>query len=252
MKHFENVKDQYDKFAVEYHKKLLDPTTSFWNTYIERPAMASLLKDVVVNKKVLDMGCGSGLFTRMLKDWGANVVGEDLSDGLLQIARTENPDINFTQANANNMPYTKGSFDIVTSSLVVHYFEDLKSVFLEVNRVLKPSGKFVFSMHHPFESALRTIIDKDGNKTFMLDKYHTNKKKQFEMSGMKIGFYPHTVADIINSLIESGFVINKVVETTPTPESEKINPNRYSQTIHRPTFIIFVASKNIEEKSKIC
>ncbi|MEI6267032.1 MAG: class I SAM-dependent methyltransferase [bacterium] len=246
MEHFDNVKSQYDKFALNYHKKLLDPAKSFWNTYIERPAMASLLKDVVVNKKVLDMGCGSGLFTRMLKDWGAKVVGEDLSDGLLVIARRENPDIEFTQANANNMPYTKGSFDIVTSSLVVHYFEDLNSVFSEVNRILRPSGKFIFSMHHPFESSLRTIRDKDGNKTFMFDKYHTNEKYEFEMSEMKIALYPHTIADIINSLIESGFEINKVVETLPIPESKNIDPIRYSQTIHRPTFIIFVVSKNIE------
>ena len=150
MKHFDNIKEQYDIFASDYHKKLLDPETSFWNTYIERPAMTELLKNKVEGKAVLDMGCGSGLFTKMLKDWKAEVVGEDLSDGLLAIARRENPDIEFYQANAEDMPFESNTFDIVTSSLVVHYFDKLLPVFEEVFRVLKTGGQFVFFNASPF------------------------------------------------------------------------------------------------------
>ena len=98
-------------------------------------------------------------------------------------------------------------------------------------------------MHHPFESALRTIRDADGNKTFVLDKYHSNKKYDFEMSGMKISLYPHTVADIVNSIISAGFKIDNIVEPLPIPESKNKDPRRYAQTIYRPTFIILTATK---------
>jgi len=242
MTDYKKIKEQYDEYARQYHEKLLTPENSFWNNYIERPAMTSLLSTRVKGKKVLDLGCGSGLFTRMLKDWGAEVVGSDISEGLLKIAKQENPDIKFVVENAASTGFSNETFDIVTSSMMVHYFENLEILFNEVSRILKKEGEFVFSMQHPFKEALKTI--KDGEKrTYVLDKYNTCERKDFEMTGMNLSCYTHTVQMIFEALTGSGFEVTNIIEPLPTKESEKVSLFAYNKCMRIPTLIIFSARK---------
>lgn len=242
MTNFDEIKNQYDKYATNYHNKLLTPKDSFWNNYIERPAMASLLEKRVTGKRVLDLGCGSGLFTRMLKDWGADVIGSDLSDGLVKIAREENPDLEFVVENATNTSFDDSSFDFVTSSMMAHYFEDLGDLFMEVNRLLKTGGEFVFSMQHPFKEALKTI--KDGKKrTYILDKYNTCEKKVFEMTGMELTAYTHTVQMVFEALVGSGFEVLDIIEPLPTEASKAVHLEAYEKCMKIPTIMVFSAKK---------
>lgn len=242
MTDFNEIKSQYNKYALNYHKKLLTHEDSFWNNYIERPAMKSLLEGVVRDKLVLDLGCGSGLFTRMLKDWGAKVVGSDLSVGLVTIARDENPDINFVVENATTTGFDDSSFDFITSSMMAHYFKDLSDLFIEVNRILKPGGEFIFSMHHPFKDALKTI--KEGKKrTYILDKYNTCEKKEFEMTGMKLTAYTHTVQMVFEALVKSGFEVLDIIEPLPIEAGKTINCETYDRCMKIPTIMIFRAKR---------
>lgn len=243
MTNFDEIRDQYDKYALQYHNKLLTPENSFWNNYIERPAMAALLEKRVKGKRVLDLGCGSGLFTRMLKDWGANVIGSDISKSLVDIAKKENPDIEFVVENATHTGFSDASFDFVTSSMMVHYFEDLRELFVEVYRVLRTDGEFIFSMQHPFKEALKTI--KDGEKrTYILDKYNTCEKKEFEMTGMKLTTYTHTVQMIFESLIDSGFEVMHIVEPLPIEESKVVHRAAYEKCMKIPTIMVYRAKKS--------
>ena len=109
--------------------------------------------------RVLDLGCGTGVLTRMIADHldaeaGGVSIGIDAAARMIQVARKkrENETCRFEVAAAENLPFEDGAFDAVVSSLFFHHVDlDLKAKALsEARRVLRPQGKLVIAdMHTP-------------------------------------------------------------------------------------------------------
>jgi SAM-dependent methyltransferase len=107
-----------------------------------------LLGDVRGNR-IIDFGCGSGGNSVLLANRGARVVGVDISEDLIRIARRrmavngrENG-ARFVVASAHDLPFPGGSVDVVFGIAVLHHL-DLGLVSREVHRVLKPGGRAIF------------------------------------------------------------------------------------------------------------
>lgn len=93
--------------------------------------------------KVLDAGCGSGRDSALFALRGLDVVGIDLSIGLINIARRENPNITFVHGNFIDMPFSNRQFDgIWANASLVHLETDKEArrALKEFNRVLKKNG----------------------------------------------------------------------------------------------------------------
>lgn len=140
--------NDYDAFAAAYQA---DNENNAWNAYYERPAILSLAGDVA-GLWVLDAGCGGGAHASALVDGGAILTGVDASVGLLGIAqRRLNGRARLLLADLNQpLPFLDGSFDLIISSLVMHYLPDWSRPLSEFRRVLSNGGRLVFSTHHPF------------------------------------------------------------------------------------------------------
>jgi ubiquinone/menaquinone biosynthesis C-methylase UbiE len=236
------TKRGYNKFAEMYHVKRIKGN-NFYNKYIENPAMEKFLKNEVKGRKVLDLGCGSGISTKRLHNFGAKVKGVDLSKNLIEIAKKDNPNIEFYASTGKKTPFHKNEFNIVSSGLMVHYIENLNTLFKEVSRILKKNGSFVFSLNHPVREVLESI--KVGKKKYRyLDRYFVRRgaKWRFE-EGMEVITYHHTFEDIINSLNDNGFVTERLIETRSKKGSKKYAPNPYEDGMNNPTFIVIKARK---------
>lgn len=106
--------------------------------------------DITPNARVLDLGCGTGTLTILVKQRqpAAEVVGFDGDPQVLEIARAkagqQGVNISFDQGMAYQLPYPNNSFDRVLSSLVLHHLttQDRVRALSEVKRVLKPGGEF--------------------------------------------------------------------------------------------------------------
>jgi len=249
------IKKSYDKYAESYHKGI-SKKANIWHKYIEKPTMINFLKDDIKKKKVLDLGCGSGPFSKKLLSLGAKKVkGIDLSEGLIEIAKKENPKLEFYVGDAQKTPFKNSEFDVVTSSLVAHYLKDLTKLFREVSRILKKKGLFVFSMHHPIMevSGRSKINGKKSSKSIILKPYFHNNMYKFTIytpeGGVKLIAYHHTFEMIFNSLNNAGFVVEDLSEPTPPKRSEKLNKKSYVRSNRRPSFLIIKARK-IRGKSK--
>lgn len=237
---------QYDQFASAYHAKRQDKQRSFYNDHLEQPMMAKLLRDRVRSKKVLDLGCGSGLFTSKLKKWGADVAGVDFSQGMLEIARTQQPDIKFFKANLTRLPFPSGSFDIVASSLVLHYLKNPKTVCKEVWRVLKPCGYFVFSMHHPFSSFSllgQTLTEGKADQLAGANYFQHEPYRWRMLPGMELVSYHQTFETIASAVTKSGFLIESLLEAKPAKRTRPIDPKSYDESSRYPTFVAIRALK---------
>jgi SAM-dependent methyltransferase len=95
---------------------------------------------------VLELGCGTGYFTRELARSGADIVAVDVSAELLEIAQADCPakNVRYEIQNASVLSYPGTVFDSVVGSSVLHHLE-VKRALGEIYRVLKPGGKIYFT-----------------------------------------------------------------------------------------------------------
>ena len=144
--------NDYDSFAEGY---TASNEAGFVHAYYERPAMLALAGDVA-GRRILDAGCGSGPLLAALRDRGAIVTGFDKSAGMVELARRQlGDDADLIVAVLGSpLPFPDDTFDDVTASLVLHYLEDWGPALAELRRALKPGGRLIVSVNHPFAENL--------------------------------------------------------------------------------------------------
>jgi ubiquinone/menaquinone biosynthesis C-methylase UbiE len=144
--------NDYDSFAEAY---AASNENSLVNAHYERPAMLALAGDVA-GRRILDAGCGSGPLLAALRDRGAIVTGIDKSAGMVELARRrlgDAADLRVAEL-GSPLPFPDDMFEDVTASLVLHYLEDWNPALAELRRVLKPGGRLIVSVNHPFAENL--------------------------------------------------------------------------------------------------
>ena len=126
----QKVVNQYNKIASSYGKNIQN-----YYTQEDIDYFAKLLKP---QSKVIDIGCAAGRDSRILKDLGFDVIGIDLSEKLLEIAKKNNPDITFIQADFRKIPFPDNTFDGLWASAVFHHldYKDMVPALWEFKRVL--------------------------------------------------------------------------------------------------------------------
>jgi SAM-dependent methyltransferase len=96
--------------------------------------------------RVLELGCGTGYFTRGLAGSGADIIAIDVSPELLEIAKANcsTPNVRYEIQDASALSYSSAMFDSVVGSSVLHHLE-IKEALQEIYRVLKPGGAIYFT-----------------------------------------------------------------------------------------------------------
>jgi SAM-dependent methyltransferase len=111
------------------------------------PADLTALQEYIVKgEKILDLGCGNGRFAELFA--GEDYIGADISEALLHIARSRQPDKTFLLCQPLALPFADSSFDGVFCLAVLHHLpsREMRGKFLEeIRRVLKPGGRLVLT-----------------------------------------------------------------------------------------------------------
>lgn len=242
----QNIYDNNTFF--EGYKKLRENKASA-NELFEIPALRSLLPNLE-GRKVLDLGCGFGEHCVQYIQAGATkVVGIDISEKMLEVAKMENNDPRITYINTpmENISEIKETFDIVVSSLAIHYVEDFDTLVQDVYEMLNENGLFIFSQENPintcYSSGDRWTKDEKGNKLFAnLSNYSLEGERESKWFVDGVKKYHRTFSTIVNTLVKAGFHIEKMIEPVPTPELLKMYPDQ-KDLLHKPDFLLIKARK---------
>ena len=222
------------------------------NTLFEIPALFSLLPDMT-GLSVLDLGCGFGEHCmEFVKAGASKVVGIDISEKMLDVARKENADSKITYLNLamEDLGSIDENFDLVISSLAFHYIEDFSGVVRRINEMLAPRGLFVFSQEHPLNTCHTTgerwTRDENGKKLHVnISNYCVETENESEWFVDNVKKYHRMFSTIINTLVEEGFSIEKVLEPYPDEKIIAEYPD-YSDNLHKPDFLLVRSRKNVQ------
>jgi len=120
------------------------------------PFVAALLDAVRLGpgEAVLDLACGTGFAARAaaaLVGPTGEVRGADLDEGMIRVARERGPDLDFTVAPADRLPYADAAFDAVVCQQGAQFFPDLTATLTETARVTRPGGRFAATVWAPLD-----------------------------------------------------------------------------------------------------
>ena len=134
------VRAMFDRIAGPYDLMNSVMTAGLHHRWRER---AADLARVGPGSRALDVATGTGDLAIELASRGADVVGSDFSEGMLEVARRKAPALTWEQGNALALPYPDATFDAATVGFGARNFSDLPQGLREMARVVRPGGRVV-------------------------------------------------------------------------------------------------------------
>jgi SAM-dependent methyltransferase len=209
----------WDADADDYmatHGDFLRDVEFMWCPEGLTEADAGLLGDVA-GKRVLEVGCGAAPCARWLATRGARVAAFDLSAGMLRhaarAAARSGVSVPLIQADAERLPFASGTFDIACSAFgAVPFVADSAQLMREVARVLRPGGRWTFSVTHP----MRWIFPDDpGADGLTVHASYFDRTPYVEVDGSGAATYVEhhrTLGDRVREIVGAGLVLTDLIE----------------------------------------
>ena len=170
----------------------------------------------------------------------------DVSRKMLMRARAEthDPAIRYLRADLERLRLQSGSFDLVFSSLALHYVKNLRGLMWKVRRSLVAGGRLVFSVEHPIYTApssprWRTA---SGRRFWPVNGYLEEGPRSTDWLAKGVIKHHRTLATYLNMLLRLGFSISEVNEWGPTPRQMASQPG-WADERQRPAFLLVAARR---------
>ena len=248
------------------------PVASWYDSHLEKgsdtyhekviyPNLMRILGDEqgeLKSKKILDLACGQGQFSRRMRDKGAHVTGVDLGKELIALAEANNKSIK--DVGTHKIPYFNGSaddlymlkdnsFDVVVCILALQNIEKLDKTIEEVKRVLAKGGSFVFVLNHlSFRNPRQSHWGYDEateTQYRRIDEYMSESHVKIDMTpGSKtdkkftISFH-RPLQVYVKALTKHNFLLSRLEEWISHRESEK-GPKQKAENKARKEIPLFM------------
>jgi SAM-dependent methyltransferase len=204
-----------DRYQGE-HGAFLKDDGFVWSPEGLDEADAHLLGDVV-DRRILEIGCGAAQCSRWLRAHGAHAVGLDLSQRQLQhsarIDLERAGSVPVVCGSATSLPFPDATFDLGFSAFgALSFAVDIATALREAHRVLRPGGALVFSIVHP----ARWMFPDDpsqGGLTITRSYFDRTPYVELDSDGRPSYVEPHhTLADWVGAIIGCGLQLERITE----------------------------------------
>jgi SAM-dependent methyltransferase len=214
----------------------------------EWPMIRAMLPSVT-GKRVADLGCSFGWASRWMREQGAaSVLGLDLSQNMIARARadTADPAIEYHLADLETLRLPEAAFEIIYSALAFHYVEDFGRLIRTIHQALASDGDLVFTIEHPIFMAAahpHWNLDEDSRKTWPVNSYSIEGKRRTDWFVEGVQKYHRTLGTTLNTLINTGFELQRIEEFAPTREQIEQMPG-LAEELERPMMLSIAAHKS--------
>ena len=211
-----SIKEAYKHWAARYEQDLPYLFES------ESEKVIPLLGNVR-NKRILDLGCGTGRYSAALAKKGAIVTGVDFSKEMLAIAK-KNTKANFIQLDLKKR-FPKGKYDIILCMLVLGHFKNIQTMLKKIAKALKPGGICIISTFHPQKECKFALV---------------------QSLGLDARKYRQTKQEYVDAINKAGLTLEKYLEikfsrkVVLKARKDGVNLEPYS---HKPFLMVFKIGK---------
>ncbi|GAB4512841.1 MAG: class I SAM-dependent methyltransferase [Anaerolineae bacterium] len=252
-----DMRDAWNRSSAAYQAQARIRTdTATYGPWCPTEADLRLLGDVK-GKRILEVGCGGGQCSIAFARQGAQCIGIDLSDEQIAYARRlaaqEGVKVDFHQGRAEDLTgIGDGSQDAVFSAYALQYVRDIERALSEMARVLRPGGRLVFSLDHPFRDCFwDPDLDEETGTPARSYFQRGAMDWRFSQTGVVMRSYHWTVGDWVRMIRNAGLDLVMILEPAPvfSEEDELAWGESFPFEMARliPQTIIFVADKPDQE-----
>ena len=243
MRHSQNQKEwekNADCYSVPHLRKV----------HIRMPAVLKMLGKIT-GKRVVDLGCGDGYYSRIIARRGAKVTAVDFSDDSISLAKRaeekERLGIAYHKSDIAHMPFLGSEFfDIALAELVFSTIPTQRKyaqVVKEVKRILMPGGIIVVTKGHPvnfFRPHKSRFYETSNQRKNYFDSLARQDVKM-NIVGRTTRFtdYHRTLEDLLWPWLKNGFVVDGIGEPKPTKSSAEKYPEHLADGLVAPFYIVF-------------
>jgi SAM-dependent methyltransferase len=185
----------------------------------------------------IEIGCGEGRVSRLLKQLGYRVTATDPVAEMIEAAREANSADDYAVCGADSLPAEAGKFDVVMAYNVLMDIDDMPAALREIRRVMKPDGTLFVSLVHPFRDRGRFDGPQPDAAFVMEDSYYGRKRfdGEEESNGLRMHFagWSQPLQNYVAAFEREKLAIVSLQEPVPSPA----HAERLAQSTRMPLFL---------------
>lgn len=194
---------------------------------VNRPVLQELLP--APGRRTLDLACGEGRLSRLLRSLGHTVVGADASPSMVRLAAAHGDRAPAVLADGGMLPFADEAFDLVVAYMCLHDFDEMPRAVAEIARVLQPSGRLCLAIPHPINSA-GLFPSKDPDAPFVISGSYleaSRTRDTIQRGGIQLTFHSEhrPLGAYARALESAGLLIEALREAAPGDELVARDPS---------------------------
>jgi SAM-dependent methyltransferase len=198
----------------------------------------------VAGRRVLDLGCGEGRFSRLLSAEGATTVGIDPIWKMLEAAsQTGDPSESYVLGAGEILPFADQSFDLVIAYLCLIDITDFRAAIEESARVLKDGGRLIAANVSNLASSSEAPVRDDSGRFlhYAVDRYLGEWPMTLEWAGLRIRNWHRPLSAYMDAYLGAGLTLRRFIE--PVPDESLRGDPQFESWFRVPTFDVMVWEK---------
>jgi SAM-dependent methyltransferase len=232
-----SLRQSWDDNAADWVRFAREPGHDAFFWHLGLPVILEMLPPP--GRLAIDLGCGEGRLTRILRDRGYQIIGFDGSPSLVRAAATHAEAASVAVADAAALPVRANAADLVVAYMSLHDIEEMEAAVTGIARVLGGGGRFCAALVHPVQSAGSLgdpivdgvrVTDDRGDAELTINDYFTSRRTvdTIERDGIRMTFHSEhrPLERYVRAFEAAGLLIESIREPVPDPEMIARAPTR--------------------------